>query len=253
MGKDLKIFESAEFGKLTVIEKDGKQWFIGKEVATILGYSDTDQAIRKHCKLSELFKPVDLTGLECGPRGMVLIPEPDIYRLAVRSKLPSAERFELWVFDEVLPAIRKTGGYMVDVPDETPEEIMARALIMAQDTLRRRDERLKQLETKIELDAPKVEFADTVMEAETDIPIGMVAKFIGIGRNKFFEILRNEGILAKSGRTKNVANQPYIDRGYFTVTEKPIEINETVILKFVTLVTPKGQDWLIKKFKYIEE
>ncbi len=94
-------------------DENGNSWFVGKDIAGALGYSDTDQAIRQHCKLSKLFKPVDLTGLECGPRGMVLIPEPDVYRLVTKSTLPAAEQFEAWIFEEVLPTIRKTGGYQM--------------------------------------------------------------------------------------------------------------------------------------------
>lgn len=257
MSKEIRIFENKEFGKLTVINYDGKQWFLGSEVASKLGYAEPKSAVSKHCKHLKIFKVSDLATFDLPfdipPRGRSFILEKDVYRLIMKSELPSAERFQDWVCDEVLPSIRKTGGYMVDNLDETPEEIMARALVLAQETLRRRDERLKQLENKIELDAPKVEFADTVMEAETDIPIGAVAKFIGIGRNTFFEILRNDGILCKTGRMKNVANQPYIDRGYFTITEKPIELNDVVVLKLTTLVTPKGQDWLIKKFNKMRD
>ena len=251
MSNDLKVFENAEFGKLTIVEKDGEPWFIAKEISDILGYSEASAMARKLDDDEKTTLPFSQSDSNYQTNKTV-INESGFYSAVLGSKRPEARKFKKWVTSEVLPAIRKTGGYMVEIPDETPEELMARVLIMAQDTLKRRDERLKQLETKIELDAPKVEFADTVMEAETDIPIGMVAKFLGVGRNTFFEILRNEGILCKTGRTKNVANQPYIDRGYFTVTEKPIEMNDVIILKFVTLVTPKGQDWLIRKFKYLE-
>lgn len=102
------------FGEnLVRVVKDSENipWFVGKDIAGALGYSDTDDAIRRHCKLSKLFKPGETPGLECGPRGMMLIPEPDVYRLITKSNLPEAERFEAWVFEEVLPSIRKTGSY----------------------------------------------------------------------------------------------------------------------------------------------
>ena len=84
---------------------------MAKDVATILGYADTDQAIRMHCKSPKLFKTVKSTGLDFGPRGMNIIPERDVYRLIMRSKLPMAERFEEWIVADVLPSVRKVGGY----------------------------------------------------------------------------------------------------------------------------------------------
>lgn len=102
-------------------------------MAEVLGYADTDQAIRKHCKHAKLFKPVDSTGLDINPRGMNIIPESDVYRLIIRSKLPAAERFERWIMEEVLPSLRKNGGYMMTLPEETPEEVIARALVLGYD------------------------------------------------------------------------------------------------------------------------
>lgn len=108
---------SFDFGerRIHAFERKGEAFFVANEVAAALGYSDTNQAIRKHCKGAEICKTVDLTLLELrcdSPRGLTIIPERDVYRLIMRSKLPEAERFERWVFEEVLPTIRKTGGYM---------------------------------------------------------------------------------------------------------------------------------------------
>ena len=113
MKNEMIVFESQEFGKLTVVEIEGKPWFIGREVATMLGYTDTAQAVKLHCKYVKLLKNVDTTFLEIAPRGIQIINEKDIYRLIMRSKLPSAERFQDWVCDEILPSIRKTGSYNV--------------------------------------------------------------------------------------------------------------------------------------------
>lgn len=114
-------FENTE---VRAINRDGEAWFVGADVARSLGYNDTDQAIRKHCKVTENLKPVNLTGLGIksqSPRGLTLIPERDVYRLVMRSKLPSAEQFEEKVVSEILPSIRKTGGYMVSISNETPK------------------------------------------------------------------------------------------------------------------------------------
>ena len=108
---EIKLFEKKEFGAVRIVIRNGNPWFGAKDVATALGYADTDDAVRRHCNYAELFKPGELPGLEIGPRGMYFIPEPDVYRLVVRSALPTAKVFEKWVFEEVLPSIRKTGAY----------------------------------------------------------------------------------------------------------------------------------------------
>lgn len=149
----LAFFEHEKFGSLRVVRREqGEPWFGAKDVATALGYADTDDAVRRHCNYAELFKPGELPGLEIGPRGMYFIPEPDVYRLVVRSALPTAKVFEKWVFEEVLPSIRKTGGYLIAKPDDTPEAILARAVLVAQDTIRRIEaERDEAIRTKAEI------------------------------------------------------------------------------------------------------
>lgn len=115
---------------IRVVNRDGEAWFVGSEVARALGYNDTDQAIRKHCKAAENCKPVDLAGLgmeALSLKGLILIPERDVYRSVMRSKLPSTEQFEEKVVNEVLPSIRKTGGYMVLISNETPKQILSRS------------------------------------------------------------------------------------------------------------------------------
>ena len=105
-----KLFESEEFGQVRVVAgEDGAPWFIAKDVAEVLGYKDPDQAIRKHCKCPKILKPVESTGLTNSPRGITIIPESDIYRLIMRSKLPQAEAFQDWVTTEILPIIRRHG------------------------------------------------------------------------------------------------------------------------------------------------
>lgn len=149
---EIKLFEKKEFGAVRIVIRNGNPWFGAKDVATALGYADTDDAVRRHCNYAELFKPGELPGLEIGPRGMYFIPEPDVYRLVVRSALPTAKVFEKWVFEEVLPAIRKTGGYVMAKPDDTPEAILARAVLVAQDTIRRIEaERDEAIRTKAEI------------------------------------------------------------------------------------------------------
>jgi len=129
MKQEVEIFNSPIFGEITAIEKDGEPWFIGREVAGALGYSDTAQAVKLHCKYMEILKKVQGTLLEIPPRGLQIVNEYDIYRLVMRSKLPDAEKFQDWVVEEVLPSIRKTGAYSLQpaLPDFSNPVASARA------------------------------------------------------------------------------------------------------------------------------
>ena len=169
-----------------------------------------------------------------GEQEVKIIPEGDIYRLIIRSSLPSAEKFESWVFDEVIPSIRKTGGY--NLPKTYAEALRE---------LADRTEKMEALQKQNQLMQPKAEFFDAVTDSKTAIPIGDVAKIldIGIGRNKLFELLREKNILTSDNRPY----QRYIDAGYFRVIEQKYEVNGEVRINIKTLVFQKGIDWIRKQ------
>jgi prophage antirepressor-like protein len=239
---DLKIFENSEFGKIRTVNKNEEIWFIGKDVAEILGYSDTSYAIATHCKgVEEMSIPSN-----GGKQNMKIIAERDLYRLILKSKKPEAERFEDWVVGEVLPSIRKTGGYIIEKENDTPEEIMARALLVAQDTLKRREERIKSLELKIEEDVPKVEFADKLLKSKDNILIRDYSKIlydenIKIGEKKLYQWFRENKILMKN----NLPYQQFMK--YFFVKEKPIDTPFGVKLTTTTMINPEGQLYFYNK------
>lgn len=186
MTKDTMTSFNFESTSIRVVNRNGEAWFVGSEVARALGYSDTDQAIRKHCKAAENCKPVDLTGLGIksqSPRGLTLIPERDVYRLVMRSKLPSAEQFEEKVVSEVLPSIRKTGGYMVSIPNETPEQILSRALLLAKDTMDRQTQEIAELK-------PKADGYDLIATSEGSMCITDTAKYLQIRPKELFDYLK---------------------------------------------------------------
>jgi prophage antirepressor-like protein len=113
MSMEVKLFDFNENQVRVIQGEDGEPWFVAKDVAGVLGYTDTDQAIRKHCKYPKLLKPVELTGLEVGPRGAYLIRESDVYRLITHSKLLAAQEFENLVYETILPSLRKHGAYIM--------------------------------------------------------------------------------------------------------------------------------------------
>jgi prophage antirepressor-like protein len=132
------IFQNPAFGTIRVVKgADGEPWFVASDVAKALGYENPSRAVQEHCKHVKLFKPTNSVVLFKAPRGVLIIPKGDVYRLIARSKLPTAEKFEAWVFDEVLVSVDKTGGYLTATPDESPEAILARAVLVAQDTIAR--------------------------------------------------------------------------------------------------------------------
>ena len=166
---DIIPFTSEQFGTVRTVERDGKVLFCGKDVATALGYKDTTNALKQHCRGVANHHPiVDQLGREQHAR---FITQGDLYRLIASAKLPSAQKFESWVFDEVLPSIRKRGGYMAAREDETPEQIMARALMLAKDTMDRQKREIDELR-------PKAMFADAVAASDGTCLVGELAKML---------------------------------------------------------------------------
>lgn len=164
--KELKLFKSPVFGKVRTVITSGQVMFVASDVAKALGYAVPQKAVLDHCKHCSKMEHPSYKGTYIN-----IIPESDMYRLTMKSKLPNAEQFQDWVCEEVIPSIRKTGGYIATKTDDTPEEIMARALTIAQATLEKREERLKQLEAdnqqkdaKIAKLQPKADFADAALK-----------------------------------------------------------------------------------------
>lgn len=227
---DLQIFSNEEFGTVRSVEIDGKPYFVANDVARALGYASPKDAVLRHCKGATIQRYLT----NGGEQEVKMIPEGDIYRLIIRSSLPSAEKFETWVFDEVIPSIRKTGGY--NLPKTYAEALRE---------LADRTEKMEALQKQNQLMQPKAEFFDAVTDSKTAIPIGDVAKIldIGIGRNKLFEFLREKNILTSDNRPY----QRYIDAGYFRVIEQKYEVNGEVRINIKTLVFQKGIDWIRKQ------
>ena len=230
---EIKIFENKEFGKVRTIIIDGELWFIGKDVTELLGYTNASKALSDNCRWvtrGYIPHPQGKGTLEVN-----IIPERDLYRLIMRSKLPSAERFEEWVVGEVLPSIRKTGSYSLNIPKTLPEALRAFA-----------DEVEAHEKTKaaLAIAAPKAEFYDTVASSESLTSFADTAKLLdkGIGRNKLMKLLREKKILQKD----NIPYQSYVDRGYFKVVESCYMANENKVVSYTTYVKQKGIDYIRK-------
>ena len=238
---EIQEFENVDFGEMrSCIENDGTILFCASDVAKALGYSRPNDAVNAHCRATVKRR----TPISGKTQEINFIPEGDVYRLIVKSKLPSAVKFEHWVFDEVLPSIRKTGGYKL--PQTFSEAL--RALADA-------EEEKERLAAKIEADKPKVMFAEAVDCSPTAIQIGDLAKIlkqngIDIGRNRLFTWLRENGYIMKNtvNGFSNMPTQMAMELGLFEVKEHHYDRGEDTILGSTTLVTVKGQKYFINLF-----
>ncbi len=244
---ELKIFENREFGKIRVQEINGEPYFVGNDVATILGYKNTRDALIKHIEDEDKVSNVAFYDGSQN-RNMVVINESGLYSLILSSKLPKAKEFKRWVTSEVLPSIRKNGGYIQNQENLTDDELLAKALMVAQNRIAEKDRQL-------EIQKPKVLFADSVETSKTSILIGELAKILKqngyeIGQNRLFEWLRNNNYLTKrKGTDYNMPTQRSMEQELFeikitTVTHSDGHISVSKTPK----VTGKGQIYFVNKF-----
>lgn len=251
MDNKLTVFNNADFGEIRTLEENGTVLFNGADVAKALGYSNPRDAVSRHCKGVVKRDGVSLTTNQHGVTTeqtveMNFIPEGDVYRLIARSKLPTAERFESWVFDEVLPSIRKNGGYIAGQETLSPEELMAKALLVAQKTIEEKNALLSR--TSVELSAAKVEneimrpkagYFDEVVDRNLLTNFRETAKELGIKPKTFVNFLIDKKYIYRDKRGKLL---PYEDKndGLFEVKECFNE--KTQWAGTQTLVTPKGRE-----------
>lgn len=245
----IKIFESTEFGQVRTVLVDDEPYFVGKDVAEILGYSNSRKALIDH--IDEEDKGVTKCDTLGGTQNLTIINESGLYSLVLSSKLPTAKKFKRWVTSEVLPSIRKHGVYMTDQKayDITHNpNALADLLLQAGEQLKKKDLIIKEMQ-------PKAIFADAVASSHTSILVGELAKIlkqngVNIGQNRLFAILREHGYLIKrKGSDWNMPTQKSMDMRLFEIKETVIShadghtsINKTV------KVTGNGQQYFINLF-----
>lgn len=249
----LKNFNHEQFGELEILVLDGKEFFPATDVAAKLGYSNPHKAIIDHCRKGGLtnHEVIDSLGRK---QQKNFINEGNLYRLISRSKLPQAEKFESWIFDEVLPSIRKHGAYM------TPEKIEQAllnpdTLIQLATNLKEEQKKRKRAEKTIEKQKPKVLFANAVETSKSSVLIGELAKIIkqngfNIGQNRLFEWLRSNGFLIRrEGESYNLPTQRSMNQGLFEIKKRTINNPDgSIRTTRTTMVTGKGQIYFVKKF-----
>lgn len=244
MENQMQVFESSEFGKLEVVMIEGKPHFPATECAKVLGYSDADQAVRRHCAHPSKRRVVSKTTNQYGKTSEQeveknFIPEGDLYRLIIRSKLPAAEKFERWVFDEVVPSIRKTGGYIAGQEQMSDDELLAQSVLVAQRVLAQREERIRQLQQQNTVMLPKAEYYDELVDRNLLTNFRDTAKELGVKRRAFVDWLISHHYIYRAGNGKLMPMAKYAGK-YFSVKDYINESNGWVGVQ--TLITVKGKD-----------
>lgn len=249
---DIMVFESQQFGKVRTVRIGGEPWFVAVDICKALDIrSDSVRRIIRPKEVQTINH--NSIGVKKG-RDPLIVNENGMYRLIMRSRKKEAESFQDWVFEVVLPAIRKTGGYIAGEEHMADDELMAKALIVANNKLLQREQHIKALEAKIQDDAPKVLFADSVATSQQSILVRQLALILrqngmDIGQQRLFQRLRDEGYLCSTrGERYNTPTQRAMDLKLFEVKETTVNTPDGVILRMTTKVTPKGQLYFVNRY-----
>lgn len=255
MGNDIQLFHSDQFGDVRALSVEGEPWFVATDIAKTLGYGDATHMTRRLDDDEKGLRSVETPG---GKQQVSVISEAGLYNAILGSKVPGAREFKRWVTHEVLPAIRRTGGYMASVADETPEQTMARAVLIAQETIERTNRALRRerernaalLEHNARL-VPKAEFYDNLMDSDGLLSIRDAAKILksydcSMSEHRLRQLLREDGMLEKRSRK---ACAVAIERHYMRERTFAIPHNDgRTTFDHYGCLTPKGLDWCRQRY-----
>ena len=256
MNNEIQKFDFKGSSLRTLTDEAGEPWFVAKDVCDILGMSNPSMAVTALDK-DEVAQidPKDYLGSENRSNQAVnIVSEPGLYKLIMRSRKPEAKEFQRWVTHEVLPSIRKTGGYIPTSESDSDEDIMARAVLVAQKTIERKNQQIAEQQTRIVELEPKARFADAVAASDGTCLVGELAKMLrqngmDIGQNRLFRLLQADGYLGKSGSNRNVPTQRAMDLGLFRIKETTVtHADGHTTVSRTPKVTGKGQRYFIDRY-----
>lgn len=253
MNNEIRKFDFKGAALRTLTDKQGEPWFVAKDVCDILEISNVSDAISKldddeksNIAISDI--------AQNGGKAPLIISEPGLYKLIMRSRKSEAKEFQRWVTHEVLPQIRRTGGYIPTSESDSDEDIMARAVLVAQRTIERKNQQIQAKDEQIKVLEPKARFADAVAASDGTCLVGELAKMLrqngmDIGQNRLFRLLQADGYLGKSGSNRNVPTQRAMDLGLFRIKETTVtHADGHTTVSRTPKVTGKGQRYFIDRY-----
>lgn len=253
MNNEMQRFDFKGAALRTLTDEAGEPWFVAKDVCDILELGNTTNALRALDE-DEKTNFTNCNVAQNGGRAPLIISEPGLYKLIMRSRKPEAHEFQRWVTHEVLPQIRKTGGYIPTSESDSDEDIMARAVLVAQKTIKQKNQQIAEQQTRIVELEPKARFADAVAASDDTCLIGELAKMllqngIPVGQNRLFRLLRAEGYLGKSGSNRNMPTQRAMELGLFRIKETTVtHADGHTTVSRTPKVTGKGQRYFIDRY-----
>lgn len=252
MSTEIQRFDFKGAALRTLTDENGEPWFVAKDVCNVLGITNNRDAISE-LDTDEKNTVVITDGIPGNPN-KTIVSEAGLYRLVMKSRKPEAKEFQRWVTHEVLPQIRKTGGYIPATDADDDMTILAKAVMIGQRTMEAQKRRIAAQESHIKELEPKARFADAVAASDGTCLIGELAKMLrqnglDIGQNRLFEILRQDGYLGKTGSNRNVPTQKAMDLGLFRIKETAITHSDGhVTINRTAKVTGKGQTYFISRY-----
>lgn len=248
---DVTIFRKDEFGAVRAVTLEGELWFVAADVCRALGIGNSRDAT---ARLDDDEKGVVSTDTLGGKQELTIVNEPGLYALVLSSRKPEAKAFKRWITHEVIPSIRKTGGYIAGQETMDDDQLLANALLVAQRKIAERNKQLEAANAKIQADAPKVLFAETVQKAEGDILVRQLAKLMvqrgyDTGEKRLYDLLRRDGFVIKANaKDQNAPTQRSVDMGLMRSIERTVSSADKTFISSTTVITPKGQIYFLNKY-----
>lgn len=252
MNNEIQKFDFKGAALRTLTDEAGEPWFVLKDCMSILDLGNPTETVKMFDK--DEFSTTEVIDSIGRRQQTYIISEPGLYRLVMKSRKPEAKEFQRWVTHEVLPSIRKTGGYIPTSESDSDEDIMARAVLVAQKTIERKNQQIQAKDTQIKMLEPKARFADAVAASDGTCLVGELAKMLrqngmDIGQNRLFRLLQADGYLGKSGSNRNVPTQRAMDLGLFRIKETTVtHADGHTTVSRTPKVTGKGQRYFIDRY-----
>ena len=252
MNNEIQKFDFKGAALRTLTDEAGEPWFVLKDCMSILDLGNPTETVKMFDK--DEFSTTEVIDSIGRRQQTYIISEPGLYRLVMKSRKPEAKEFQRWVTHEVLPQIRKTGGYIPTSESDSDGDIMARAVLVAQKTIERKNQQLQAKDAQIKMLEPKARFADAVAASDGTCLIGELAKMLRqnglkVGQNRLFRILRDDGYLGKSGSNWNVPTQRAMELGLFRIKETTVtHADGHTTVSRTPKVTDRGQTYFIRRY-----